>query len=102
MLYQLASPVAVILLGLLLAVLFSYFSTTTEVAKVYVVVITCLGAYSLLTHYGLRYLVEGGMMKVPSFHNNPEDYTKIHPGSQSRGENVLISAPSAAENNQQA
>ena len=32
----------------------------------------------------------------------PEDYTKIHPGSQSRGENVLISAPSAAENNQQA
>lgn len=58
-----------ILLGLLVAVLFSYFSTTEEVAKVYVVVIACLGAYSLLTHYGLRYLVEGGMVKVPSFRN---------------------------------
>lgn len=58
-----------ILLGLLVAVLFSYFSTTGEVAKVYVVVMTVLGAYSLLTHYGLRYLVEEGVLKVPSFHN---------------------------------
>jgi len=58
-----------ILLGLLVAVLFSYFSTTEEVAKVYVVVMTLLGAYSLLTHYVLRYPVENGLMQVPSVRN---------------------------------
>ena len=58
-----------ILMGLLVAVLFSYFSTSEEISKVYVVVITVLSVYSLLTHYGLRYLVEGGLLKVPSFYN---------------------------------
>ena len=58
-----------ILLGLLVAVLFSYFSTSQEIGKIYVVLITVLSAYSLLTHYGLRNLAESGTLQVPSFYN---------------------------------
>lgn len=58
-----------VLLGLLVAVLFSYFTSVEELARVYVAVITFLGVYSLLTHYVLRYLVEGGLLRVPSFYN---------------------------------
>lgn len=58
-----------ILLGLYVAVLFSYFSTVEEISKIYVVIMAVLGGYSLLTHYGLRYLAESGLLKVPVFAN---------------------------------
>lgn len=58
-----------ILLGLYVAVLFSFFSTVEEISKIYVVMMTVLAGYSLLTHYGLRYLAESGLLPVPSFYN---------------------------------
>lgn len=58
-----------ILLGSYVAVLFSYFATTEEVSRVYVVTMAVLAGFSLLTHYGLRYLAEAGIVQVPTFVN---------------------------------
>lgn len=58
-----------ILLGSFVAVLFSYFATTEEIGRVYVVMMAVLAGYSLLTHYCLRYLAEGGILPVPTFAN---------------------------------
>ena len=59
-----------VLLGLYVAVLFSYFSTVEEISRSFVLVMTVLSAYSLLTHYGLRQLAENGLIRVPTFFNS--------------------------------
>ena len=58
-----------ILMGMLLAVLLSYFVTLGETAKTYVLVLCVLAVYSLLATYVLRRPVDTGVLPVPRFFN---------------------------------
>lgn len=58
-----------ILMGMLLAVLLSYFVTLRETAKTYVLVLCVLAVYSLLATYVLRRPVDAGVLPVPRFIN---------------------------------
>ena len=59
-----------ILVGIWFAVFLSYFRTLEEVAKVYILVLSGLGAYSVLATYILRpLLIDTGFMKLPVFYN---------------------------------
>lgn len=59
-----------ILAGIFFAVFLTYFLTTEEVAKGYVLVLTGLGAYSILATYFLRLLPDNGLLAVPVFENS--------------------------------
>ena len=59
-----------ILLGVWVAVFLSYFRTMEEVAKVYILILSVLGAYSVLATYLLRpLLIDTGFLKMPVFYN---------------------------------
>ncbi len=58
-----------VLLCLLLAVFLSYFVKLRDVARYYVVILTALGAYSVLAAYILRMGVDRGAYAVPVFQN---------------------------------
>ena len=59
-----------VLLCLLFAVFLSYFITLGETAKYYVVILSVLGAYSVLAAYILRIGVDAGVYAVPEFTNS--------------------------------
>lgn len=58
-----------ILLCLMFAVFLTYFVSYKEVAKIYVVIIAVLAAYSVLATYGLRLIPDSGLLSVPVFSN---------------------------------
>lgn len=59
-----------ILLGVWVAVFISYFRSLEDVAKVYILVLAVLGAYSVLATYILRpLLIDTGFVKMPVFYN---------------------------------
>lgn len=51
-----------VLIGIYFAILLSYFLTVREMAKYYVVILTALGAYSVIGHYILRPIAEAGIL----------------------------------------
>lgn len=59
-----------ILICLLFAVFLTYFTTYREVAKYYVVMLTLLGLYSVITTYALKAFAVDGTLKVPVFYNS--------------------------------
>lgn len=59
-----------VLLCLLTAVLLSYFLTLRDAARYYVVILSVLGAYSVLAAYILRIGVDSGAYAVPVFRNS--------------------------------
>ncbi|MGM9549267.1 MAG: hypothetical protein ACI3V5_05435 [Faecousia sp.] len=59
-----------VLLCLLFAVFLTYFLTLREVARYYVVLLSVLGAYSVLAAYLLRMGVDAGVYAVPKFQNS--------------------------------
>lgn len=59
-----------VLLCLLVAVFVSYFLTVREAARYYVVILSVLGAYSVLAAYVLRIGVDEGVYAVPVFQNS--------------------------------
>lgn len=60
---------ATILMGLLLAVLMSYFVTLEQTAKWYVLLLCGLSVYSVFATYVLRRLPDAGILNVPRFVN---------------------------------
>lgn len=58
-----------LLIGLLLAVFLSYFTTVREVAGYYVRILCGLCVYSLIATYLLRRLPDAGLLQVPRFDN---------------------------------
>ncbi len=58
-----------ILFCLLFAVFVSYFLSYQDLAKYYVVIMTVVGAYSVIATYGLRLLPDSGRLSVPVFQN---------------------------------
>lgn len=58
-----------VLLCLFAGVLLSYFLSCEEAARYYVVIVSALGVYSVLTAYVLRLLPDGGYLPVPVFRN---------------------------------
>lgn len=58
-----------LLMGLLLAVFLSYFTTVREVARHYVLILCGLCVYSLIATYLLRRLPDAGLWRVPRFDN---------------------------------
>ncbi len=61
-----------ILLCVLFAVFLTFFTTSREIAKYYVILLTALGVYSIFATYVLRELVRAGMFTVPVFYNSNE------------------------------
>ena len=61
-----------ILLCLLFAVFLTYFRSLEDVARVYVILLTALGVYSILATYILRILPDRGILSVP-VHFNSKD-----------------------------
>ena len=59
-----------ILLCVLTAVFLTYFTSSREVAKYYVVILTALGAYSLIATYGLKYMARDGLIAPSIFYNS--------------------------------
>lgn len=59
-----------VLLGIFLAVFFSFFISLQDAAKYYVVILTVLGVYSVLATYVLRILPDRQILEVPVFHNS--------------------------------
>ena len=59
-----------ILIGAVVAVFLTYFTSTKEVAKYYVVIMTVLGVFSVLAAYILRpALIDTGIIKMPYVRN---------------------------------
>ncbi len=58
-----------VLIGIWFAVFLSFFVTSREVARYYVLFITVLGLYSVLATYLLRIPVDRGLLAVPTFEN---------------------------------
>jgi len=61
-----------VLLCLLFPVFLSYFTTSREIAKYYVITLTALGIYSMFATYILREMVRAGLFTVPIFYNSNE------------------------------
>ena len=59
-----------ILLCVLTAVFLTYFTSSREVAKYYVVILTALGAYSLFATYGLKYMARADLIAPSVFYNS--------------------------------
>lgn len=59
-----------ILICLFFAVFLTYFVSLREVAKYYVVTLTLLGVYSVVTTYLLKGLAANGTLNVPMFYNS--------------------------------
>ena len=59
-----------ILIGIYFAVFLSFFLTLEEVAKVYTLLLSGLGVYSILATYFLRILPDRGLLAVPVFKNS--------------------------------
>ena len=59
-----------VLLCLLFSVFLTYFTTSREIAKYYVVILTALGLYSIFATYVLRELAQAGTITVPVFFNS--------------------------------
>lgn len=59
-----------ILLCLLFAVFLTYFRSLEEVAKIYVVILSVLGVYSLITTYFVKELAAAGILSVPQIVNS--------------------------------
>ena len=62
-----------ILFCLLFAVFLTWFRSLEEVAKIYLVILTLLGVYSLITTYFGKALANAGVLTVPQFVNS-KDY----------------------------
>lgn len=58
-----------VLICLYMAIFLSYFRTIRETARIYVLIMTFLGAYSLLTSYLLRIPADRGILVPPVFQN---------------------------------
>ena len=58
-----------ILLCLYFAVFLTFFISSRDAAKCYVLILTALGVYSVLATYVLRILPDEGIFAVPVFHN---------------------------------
>ena len=63
-----------ILICIYLAIFLSYFVSLEDMGKVYVVIITLLGAWSCLSTYALKPLTENGILNVPVFSNGMLDF----------------------------
>jgi len=61
-----------VLLCVLTAVFLTYFTSSREVAKYYVVILTVLGAYSIFATYGLKYLARAEIIAPNIFYNSKE------------------------------
>ena len=61
-----------ILLCLLFAVFITYFTTSRETSKYYVVILCLLGFYSIIATYGLRELAQAGQIHPSVFYNSNE------------------------------
>ena len=61
-----------ILLCLLFAIFLTYFTSSRDVAKYYVVILCLLGVYSLIATYGLRVLAQAGKISPRIFYNSSE------------------------------
>ena len=59
-----------VLLCLLFSAFLTYFTTSREIAKYYVVMLTALGLYSIFATYVLRELAQAGTITVPVFLNS--------------------------------
>lgn len=59
-----------ILFSIFIGVFLSYFVTCGQAAKAYVLILTALAAYSLLTFYLLRPLADQGILPLPVFVND--------------------------------
>jgi len=59
-----------VLLGVFLAVFFSFFISLEDAAKCYVVILTLLGVYSILATYALRILPDKKILQIPIFLNS--------------------------------
>ena len=59
-----------ILLCVLTAVLLTYFTSSREVAKYYVVILTVLGLYSMVVTYGLKAPARAGLITPRVFYNS--------------------------------
>lgn len=59
-----------ILICLLFAIFLTFFTDLQKAARHYVVILTVLGAYSMLTTYGVRELAQSGQIQVPVFYNS--------------------------------
>ena len=68
-----------ILLCVLTAVFLTYFTSSREVAKYYVIILTALGAYSLFATYGLKYMARADLIS-PSIFYNSNDWKFINFG----------------------
>ena len=61
-----------ILLCLLFAVFLTYFTTSREVAKYYVLILCVLGVYSIVATYGIRELAQAGKIAPSIFYNSSQ------------------------------
>ena len=61
-----------ILLCVLTAVFLTYFTSSREVAKYYVVILVVLGLYSLVATYGLKWPARAEIITPPIFYNSNE------------------------------
>ena len=61
-----------ILICILFAVFLTYFTTSSDVAKAYVVILVLLGAYSVVATYGLREFAQAGKISPSVFYNSNE------------------------------
>jgi len=61
-----------ILLCPLFAVFLTWFTTSRDVAKYYVVILCLLGVYSVIATYGLRELAQAGILNPRIFYNSNE------------------------------
>lgn len=59
-----------ILLCLLFAIFLTYFSTSRDISRYYVVILCVLGVYSIVAAYGLRDLALAGMINPRIFYNS--------------------------------
>lgn len=59
-----------ILLCVMLPVFLTYFTSSREIAGYYVVILTALGAYSIIATYGLRELARAGTLVPNIFYNS--------------------------------
>lgn len=59
-----------IVIYIFICVFLSYFLTLQQVSRYYLVIMTVLGAYSVLCTYGLRILPDRGILNVPVFANS--------------------------------
>lgn len=61
---------ASVLICLYFAIFLTYFTTSQEIAKYYVLILSVIAVYSMVATYILRALPDRGLLPVPVFHNS--------------------------------